>query len=162
MSGESQNMCPARRQLGSFSFVTVLDWVLCKCDNEEPGLTMVLAITTISHREGQQPWLCPWHQEESLEKAQSQLDLLGLTAKEVGVHINTSHKYFTCNIPNTSLQLNGEDIENTEDLQYLGSYIAPTGQDIECRKAKGWNEFWKLVRIRFEVSWITPTTGATF
>lgn len=80
--------------------------------------------------------------EESLEEAQSQLDLLGLTAKEVGLHINTTKtKRITCNIPNTSLQLNGEDIENTEDLQYLGSYIALTGKDIECQKGKGWNEF---------------------
>ena len=30
--------------------------------------------------------------EESLEKAQSQLDLLGQTAKEVGLHINLHYK----------------------------------------------------------------------
>ena len=27
--------------IAPFLFVTVLDWVLCECDNEEPGFTMV-------------------------------------------------------------------------------------------------------------------------
>ena len=49
--------------------------------------------------------------EQSLEKAQSQVDLLVLTAKEVGLHINTTKtKLITCNIPHASLQLDGEDI----------------------------------------------------
>ena len=38
--------------------------------------------------------------EESLEKAQSQLDLLGVTAKEVGLHTNTTKtKLIARNIP---------------------------------------------------------------
>lgn len=164
-SGESPNRCPITRHLGSFSFITVLDWVLC-------GGTIKNQASEWSRRSQRYPAEKVsnldfaddiMELEESLEEAQSQLDLLGLTAKEVGLHINTTKtKRITCNIPNTSLQLNGEDIENTEDLQYLGSYIALTGKDIECRKGKGWNEFWKLVRIRFEVSCTTPTTGATF
>ena len=80
--------------------------------------------------------------EESLEKAQSQLDLLSLTAKEVGLYVNTTKtKLITCNIPHSSLKLDGEDIENVEDFQYLGSYIASTGKDIKCRKGKAWSRF---------------------
>ena len=87
--------------------------------------------------------------EESLEKAQSQLDLLSLTAKEVGLYVNTTKtKLITCNIPHSSLKLDGEDIENVEDFQYLGSYIASTGKDIKCRKGKAWSAFWKLDRVR--------------
>ena len=73
------------------------------------------------------------------------MDLLDLTAKEVSLHINTTKtKLITRNIPHASLQLDGEDVENIEDFQYLGSYIASTGKDIKCLKGKTWNVFWKL------------------
>ena len=80
--------------LAPFLFVTAL------------GLTMV-------------PGRSQWHPEleESIEKSQSQLDLLGLTAKEVGLQINTSKtKLITCNVPHASLQIDGEDVENVEDF----------------------------------------------
>ena len=91
---------------------------------------------------------------ESLEKAQSQLDLLCLMAKEVGLCINTTKtKLITCNIPHSRLQLHGEDIENVEDFQYLGLYIASTRKFIKCRKGKAWSAFWKWDRV-----WKSPAS----
>lgn len=67
--------------------------------------------------------------EESLEKAQSPLNLLCLTTEEVGLCIDTTKtKLITCSIPHSSLQQDGEDIENVEDFQFLGSYIVSTGK----------------------------------
>ena len=75
--------------------------------------------------------------EESLEKAQSPLDLLCLTAEEVGLCIDTTKtKLITCSIPHSSLQLDGEDIEKVEDFQFLGSYIVSTGEDFTCLKGE--------------------------
>ena len=75
--------------------------------------------------------------EESLEKAQSPLDLLCLTAEEVGLSIDTTKtKLITCSIPHSSLQLDGEDIEKVEDFQFLGSYIVSTGEDFTCLKGE--------------------------
>ena len=52
--------------------------------------------------------------EESLEKAQSPLDLLCLTAEEVGLCIDTTKtKLITCKIPHLSLD---KDVENVEDF----------------------------------------------
>ena len=75
--------------------------------------------------------------EESLDKAQSPLDLLCLTAEEVGLCIDTTKtKLITCSIPHSSLQLDGEDIEKVEDFQFLGSYIVSTGEDFTCLKGE--------------------------
>ena len=75
--------------------------------------------------------------EESLEKAQSPLELLCLTAQEVGLCIDaTNTKLISCSIPHSSLQLDREDIENVEDFQFLGSYIESTGEDFTCLKGK--------------------------
>ena len=53
----------------------------------------------------------------------------------------------------SSLELDGEDIENVEDFQYLSSYIASTGKDIKYRKGKAWSAFWKLDRV-----WKSPAS----
>ena len=34
-----------------------------------------------------------------------------------------------------------------DDFEYLGSYIASTDHDIQCRKGKAWGAFWKLKRV---------------
>ena len=63
---------------------------------------------------------------------QSQLDLLCLMAEEVGLYIiTTKTKLITCNIPHSSPQLEGEDIENV-------------GKDKKCQKGKALSAFWKL------------------
>ena len=98
--------------------------------------------------------------EESSEKAQSQLDLLGLTAKEVGLHINTTKtKLITCNIPHASLQPDGEDIEHVLfSICWLAHCVdwkrrqAPERESMECVLEIG---------SCLEVSCITSTKGAT-
>ena len=98
--------------------------------------------------------------EESLEKAQILLDLLCLTAEEVGLCIDTTKtKLITCSIPHSSLQLDGEDIENDEDFQFLGSYILSTGEHLPER---GNMKCGLEIGSCLEVSCITPTKVSTF
>ena len=63
----------------------------------------------------------------------------------------TKTKLITCSIPHSSLQLDGEDIENIEDFQFLASYIMSTGE--HCLKGEAWSAVWKLDRV-----WKSPAS----
>ena len=73
--------------------------------------------------------------KESLEKVQSQLNLLSLTAKEVGLHINTTKtKLISCNIP-TRVFSSMERISRTLKIFNILLVHWSTGKDIKCRKS---------------------------
>ena len=67
------------------------------------------------------------------------------------MHWHYKDKLITCSIPHSSLQLDGKDIENVEDFQFLGSYIVSTGE--HCLKGETWSAVWKLDRV-----WKSPAS----
>ena len=51
------------------------------------------------------------------------------------------------NLPAPKISLNDVELKVVDDFEYLGSYIASTDHDIQCRKGKAWGAFWKLNRV---------------
>ena len=80
----------------------------------------------------------------------------------VGISPDLSKAFDTVNHAILFYTTEHYDIENVEDLQYLGSYIIPsTGKDIKCRKRESMECVLEIGSC-LEVFCITPTKGSTF
>jgi len=90
--------------------------------------------------------------EESLERAQRQLERTSSEASKVGLEINVDKtKLMIVDAPlygpHQTLSLNGEYIEVVSDFKYLGSMMASSERDMRIRKGQAWGAFWKLEKI---------------
>ena len=81
----------------------------------------------------------------SVGDAQSQLNKIAQAATEVGLNINIGKtKVMSVNLPAPKISLNDVELKVVDDFEYLGSYIASTDHDIQCRKRKARGALWKL------------------
>ena len=82
----------------------------------------------------------------SLQRAQQHLTDVSNEYKKVGLHINKEKtKFSTYNITdNTTLQVDGENIEKTGNFIYLGSMTQSSSVDIERRRGLAFSVFNQL------------------
>ena len=86
--------------------------------------------------------------ENSIEKAQQQLDELAINAIKVGLEVNIKKTEYMTNIKNdTKLKLNDNDLQQVEDFKYLGAHLESSEKDMEIRIGQAWSAFWKLEKI---------------
>ena len=137
--------------LAPFIFIILIDWVLRQSDLDPLGFTMV---PRRSRRFPEQRLSNLGFADDitllanSVEDAQSQLNKIAQAAAEVGLNINVGKtKVMSLNLPAPKISLNDVELKVVDDFEYLGSYIASTDHDIQCRKGKAWGAFWKLNRV---------------
>ena len=137
--------------LAPFIFIIIIDWVLRQSDLDSLGFTMV---PRRSRRYPEEKLSNLGFADDitllanSVKDAQSQLNKIAQAAAEVGLNINIGKtKVLALNLPAPKITLNDVELEVVNDFEYLGSYIASTDHDIQCRKGKAWGAFWKLKRV---------------
>ena len=87
--------------------------------------------------------------DASIQQAQHHLNDVSAECKNVGLHINTDKtKFSTYNIPHGhTLQLEGKDLEKTDNFIYLGSMTKSSRDDIQRRRGIAFNTYYKMNNI---------------
>ncbi|CAF1276691.1 unnamed protein product [Adineta ricciae] len=141
--------------LAPFLFIIVIDYVMKNAQLDHTDENAEYGFITNKRQSSRQP-AATIHDldfaddiallENSLERAQSQLIQTTKRASEVGLQINIKKtKVLTNqNTINQSIQLNGQDIEWTNNFKYLGSMVLDSNTDIKVRKGQAWKAFWRM------------------
>ena len=143
--------------LAPFIFVICLDYILRKSIDENLDLGFTLDKKRSRRHKAIKITDADYADDlalltDYLKDAETTLHNVEQLAKVIGLYVNaTKTKYIATNQDTTNgiKSLNGDKIDQVDDFNYLGSFIASTEQDVNSRLGKTWatlnkmNKIWK-------------------